>query len=47
MKEWGIRKEELKSGQITKDAYFERKINWPLTCDDCGKHEPRKQWKKF
>lgn len=45
MKEWGIRKEELKSGQITKDEYFEWKINWPQTCDDCGKHEPQKQWR--
>jgi transcriptional regulator with XRE-family HTH domain len=45
MKEWGIRKEELKSGQITKDEYFEWKINWPMTCDDCGKHEPMKQWR--
>jgi hypothetical protein len=46
MKEWVIRKEELKSGQITKDEYFEWKINWPYTCDDCGKHEPKKQWRK-
>lgn len=45
MKEWVIRKEELKSGQITKDEYFEWKINWPQTCDDCGKHEPMKQWR--
>jgi hypothetical protein len=47
MKEWVIRKEELKSGQITKDEYFEWKINWPYTCDDCGKHEPKKQWRKL
>lgn len=46
MKEWVVRKEELRSGQITKDEYFEWKINWPQTCDDCGKHEPKKQWRK-
>ena len=45
MKEWVVRKDELKSGKITKDEYFEWKINWPQTCDDCGKHEPMKQWK--
>ena len=44
--EWDIRKEELKFGQITKDEYFEWKINWPMTCDDCGKHEPMKQWRR-
>ena len=45
MKEWLIRKEELKLGQITKDEYFEWKINWPQTCDDCGKKEPLKAWR--
>ena len=45
MNEWGIRKKELKSGQITNNEYFEWKSNWPMTCDDCGKHEPMKQWR--
>ena len=40
LKEWTLRKEELKSGKITRDEYFEWKINWPQTCDDCGKREP-------
>ena len=31
----------LKSGKITRDEYFEWKINWPQTCDGCGKYEPR------
>ena len=44
MKEWVLRKEELKSGEITRDEYFEWKINWPQTCDGCGKYEPKKQW---
>ncbi len=46
LKEWTLRKEELKSGAITRDEYFEWKINWPQTCDDCGKREPSKQWRK-
>ena len=43
LKEWTLRKEELKSGKITRDEYFEWKINWPQTCGDCGKREPSKQ----
>ena len=45
MKEWVLRKEELKSGKITRDEYFEWKINWPQTCDGCGKYEPKRQWR--
>ena len=45
MKEWLLRKEELKSGKITRDEYFEWKINWPQTCDGCGKYEPKRQWR--
>lgn len=45
LKEWTIRKNELASGDITADEYFEWKINWPQTCDDCGKHKPRKEWR--
>ena len=37
--------DELKSGEITRDEYFEWKINWPYTCDDCEKFEPKKQWR--
>ena len=37
--------DELKSSEITRDEYFEWKINWPYTCDDCGKFEPKKQWR--
>lgn len=46
LKEWLIRKEELSAGIITKEEYFEWKINWPDTCDDCGKFEPSKKWRK-
>ena len=45
MKEWVLRKEELKSGEITRDEYFEWKINWPQTCDGCGKFESKRQWR--
>lgn len=44
LKEWAIRKTDLSSGKISRDEYFEWKINWPQTCDDCGKHEPKKKW---
>ena len=45
LKEWVVRMDELKSGKITRDEYFEWKINWPQTCDGCGKFEPKKQWR--
>ena len=41
LKEWVVRMDELKSGEITRDEYFEWKINWPQTCDECGKYEPK------
>ncbi|MCI9140757.1 MAG: XRE family transcriptional regulator, partial [Lachnospiraceae bacterium] len=31
MREWCLRKEQLKSGEISEDEYFEWKINWPAT----------------
>ena len=31
MCEWCLRKEQLKSGEISEDEYFEWKINWPAT----------------
>ena len=45
LNEWVVRMDELKSGEITRDEYFEWKINWPQTCDGCGKYEPKKQWR--
>lgn len=44
MREWLKRKEELKAKEITNDEYLEWKLNWPSTCDDCGKHKPAKDW---
>ncbi|MBM5604538.1 XRE family transcriptional regulator [Listeria seeligeri] len=45
LKEWKLRKQELNDGIITKSEYTEWKINWPYTADDCGKIEPKIQWK--
>lgn len=45
LKEWVVRMDELKSGVITRDKYFEWKINWPQTCDGCGKYDPHKKWR--
>ena len=28
-----LRQQELDAGEITRDEYFERKLNWPATCD--------------
>ena len=28
------RQQELHAGEITREEYFEWKINWPSTCDD-------------
>ena len=45
MREWLNRMDEKRAGLITKDEYFEWKLNWPDTCDDCGKREPKKRWR--
>lgn len=46
LKEWLMRKQELKAKEITHEEYFEWKLNWPDTCDDCGRHEPSIPWRK-
>lgn len=46
MQEWLSRKQELKTGLISKEEYFEWKINWPETTDSCGKFEPKIKWRK-
>jgi len=43
--EWLFRKNELNAGKISIDEYFEWKLNWPDTCDDCGKFKPKKKWR--
>jgi transcriptional regulator with XRE-family HTH domain len=42
--EWQIRKRELADEVISKAEYYEWKMNWPDTADDCGKNAPKKKW---
>ena len=46
MREWAIRFQELSDKAITREEYFEWKINWPFTCDDGGRFEPSINWRK-
>lgn len=34
MREWLVKKNELKAGEISRDEYLEWKLNWPDTCKD-------------
>ena len=43
LKEWLMRKQELKAKEITPEEYFEWKLNWPDTCDNCGMRTPLKK----
>lgn len=45
--EWQMRKEQLRTGEITKEEYEEWKLNWPQTADNCGRGTPAKQWRKL
>lgn len=46
MAEWAIRCKEYRSKLITWSEYFEWKINWPNSCDDCGKIIPTVNWRQ-
>lgn len=46
MREWAFRFKELSEKAITHEEYFEWKLNFPQTCDDCGRFEPTYSWKK-
>ncbi|MBR3742172.1 MAG: helix-turn-helix transcriptional regulator [Clostridia bacterium] len=46
MREWLYHQQELKENAITREEYFEWKIGWPYTCDECGKRKPAKQWRR-
>ncbi len=46
LKEWKLRKEQLANGEISKTEYEEWKLNWPQTADDCGKFQPKKEWRQ-
>lgn len=45
-REWLYHQQELKTGTITREEYFEWKIGWPYTCDECGKRKPAKKWRQ-
>ena len=47
MREWMLRKQALKNKEITQGEYLEWKLNWPDTCDDCRKFQPKKGWRKI
>lgn len=44
LQEWLKRKDELQEDEITKDEYFEWKLNWPETCDS---QDSPKDWRKY
>lgn len=46
MREWLLRQQELHAGEITREEYFEWKINWPLTCDDSKRFDNYVPWRK-
>ena len=46
MREWLLRQQELHAGEITRDEYFEWKLNWPCTCDDSKRFDYYVPWKK-
>lgn len=46
LKEWQLRKKQLREGEITREEYLEWKLNWPQTADGCGRYEPKKKWRK-
>ena len=46
MREWLFRQQELHAGEITRDEYFEWKLNWPHTCDDGLESEYYIPWRK-
>ena len=51
MREWCLRKEQLKSGEISEDEYFEWKINWTAmssSVDEKGNDKKNNsyKWKK-
>ena len=46
LKEWQLRKKQLREGEITKEEYLKWKLNWPQTADGCGRYEPKKKWRK-
>ena len=46
IREWLEHQRELKNHLITQEEYFAWKIGWPYTCDECGRRDPLKKWRK-
>ena len=46
MREWLLRQQELHAGEITREEYFEWKLNWPCTCDDSKRFDSYVPWRK-
>ncbi len=46
LREWLLRKQELRAGKITREEYLEWKLNWPDTADECGKFTAKRNWRK-
>ena len=42
-----MHQQEYRAGEITREEYFEWKLNWPDTCDDLGKVTPTIKWRKI
>lgn len=47
MKEWYLRKQQLKSKEITQEQYDNWKWNWPNSCDDCKNNISYVNWKSL
>ena len=52
LREWCLRKEQLKSGEISEDEYFEWKINWPASSSNVDEQGNDKKnnsydWRKY
>lgn len=45
MREWAFHFDERQKKDISREEYFEWKLNWPFTCDDGGRFEPSHQWR--
>ena len=43
---WAEQAKKLEAGEITREEYFEWKINWPCTCDDSKRFDYYVPWRK-
>ena len=43
---WAEQAKKLEAGEITREEYFEWKINWPSTCDDGKESKYYVPWRK-